>query len=156
VTTALVPAKSTMTERDFGMVFSKLAIQLRWVDADVASVKSYYEALKEFALPVMETTARAFATEAGRKFFPTTAEWYEAATAARARQFRDALEARPEPWHLECERCEDTGWAPHTCDGSNVCGRSTTHAAHPYVSVCPCRPTNRTFLRHQMSGSGAA
>lgn len=147
---------SSMTEQQFGLLFAKLAIQLRWTDADTASVQSYYEALKDFPLAVLERTARAFATEHGRKWFPTTAEWHEAAQEVQMAALRKAVQpARDEPWHYDDPACQDTGWCSHECDGTQ-CGRQFPHAPHSYVTLCLCRPTNRTYTRHQRFGSGAA
>ena len=155
MTEGLVP-RSDMTEKEFGAVFGKLAIQLRWADADEIAVRSYYEALKQYPLAIVRASAQGFATEAGRRFFPTTGEWVEAAQAAMTAQLREVVTApRAEPWRFECDGCDDTGWQPHECDGSTLCGRRNTHAAHTYVTVCPCRPMNRTYQRHQKFGAGA-
>ena len=136
-------------EREFGAIFARLAIQLGWRDADLASIQSYHAALGTFPRAVLERTAQHFATEHGRRFFPSTAEWHEAATEERDRQMRQSLtRGREEPWHDECEACSDTGWVCHACDGTALCGRLHTHAAHRYVTACPCRPTNRTYQRH--------
>ena len=141
-----------VSEREFGVIFARLAIQLGWRDADLASIQSYLAALGTFPRVVLERTAQSFAQEHGRRFFPSTAEWHEAATTEQDRQFRQSVTVgRDEPWHEECEVCSDTGWAPHDCDGSAQCGRSKAHVAHRYVTVCPCRPMNRTWQRHQQS-----
>lgn len=151
-------AVSTMTEREFGVVFAKLAIQLRWLDPDVVAIKSYYEALKDFTLPVIEASARAISVEPGRRFFPTTGEWAERAKHAAAEQLKAALPHRDEPWKVECQECEDTGWnLGLECYGdTGTCGRTTTHMKHTYTRACFCRPTNRTFLRHSQFGRGTA
>lgn len=138
-----------VTEQAFGAIFARLAIQLGWRDADLASIQSYYAALGTFPRVVLETTAQVFATEHGRRFFPSTAEWHEAATQARDRQMRQSLTlGRAEPWREDCAACGDTGWVCHECDGTALCGRPKAHAPHTYVTVCPCRPTNRTYQRH--------
>ena len=153
--TALVRS-SDMTEREFGVVFSRLAIQLRFTDADVLTVRAYYDALKDIPLVAVETSGRAFATEPGRKFFPTTAEWHDAAQRAVTDELRKVLApARDESWKLECGACEDTGWESFHCPGDESCGRTTKHTEHTYVRICTCRPNNRTYQRHQKFGGGA-
>lgn len=58
---------------------------------------------------------------------------------------------REDGWRDECGACQDTGWELHECHGGErgFCGRRQNHAAHSYVEVCTCRPTNRTYQRHQ-------
>lgn len=153
-----------MTEREFGNVFATLAIQLRWMDADVVAVKSYYEALKDLPLEAVQASAAEIARtgyldekgEHRTRFFPTSADWRTVAQKATVDVFRKALPAvRDEPWRVECEACDDTGWELFECTGDAFCGRQKTHAAHTFVRVCPCRPTNRTYQRHQKFGAGA-
>jgi hypothetical protein len=187
MTQALI-VPSTMTPREFGVIFSRLATQLQWRDADVSSAASYYEALKNYTLDTIHESGKRLAMEQGRRFFPTTGEWAEVADAVQHEALRRAVKpARDEPWHFDCESCEDTGWAPHQCDGGaaawpeaagasddignrpfsykalgrltetpgpSTCGRRKAHAPHDYVTVCPCRPTNRTWIRHRSFGVG--
>lgn len=66
---------------------------------------------------------------------------------------RDVLQKiapRERPWQDECGACDDTGWEVRRCypDTANNCGRRTEHGEHEYVSLCSCRPSNRTFHRH--------
>lgn len=60
-------------------------------------------------------------------------------------------EGREAGWTDECGACQDTGWEIRQCHGGEraFCGRRTRHAAHTYAETCSCRPTNRTFQRHQ-------
>lgn len=64
--------------------------------------------------------------------------------------------ARSEPWHHECEACEDTGWELRTCypDQGPVCGvaRCKRAAEHTYAVACGCRETNRTYQRKRAAG----
>ena len=113
-----------MSEKDFGIVFGKLAMQLRFTDADVATIKSYYEPLSDLPLEAVRMAQEAFSREAGRKWFPTSGEWRERAEEARKASLKAALSHRDEPWRVECEKCDDTGWILHlTCDGGETCGR---------------------------------
>lgn len=139
-----------LTEQAFGRIFAKLAMQLRWADADEASARSYYEVLAGFSESALAHSAARLSLEPGRQFFPTTAEWAAQARIEDARVLRQALPAaREEPWRYECEACEDTGWERFACSGQHDCGKRKTHPAHEYVRSCPCRPTNRTYQRHQ-------
>jgi len=144
-----------MSEREFGNVFAKLAIQLRWMDADAVAIRSYFDALKDLSLEAVQASATELAREPGRRFFPTSGEWREVAHKFAAKQIREALTpARDEPWVSECAACDDTGWEPFECTGDSFCGRQKKHAHHTFVRVCACRPTNRTFQRHQRFGGG--
>lgn len=145
-----------MTAHEFGTIFTRLAAQLRWSDYDAQAVLDYFEALKRQSLEATDAAAQAFATEPGRRFFPTTGEWSERANKAATAQVREALTlGRVEPWQLECDACEDSGWERFECTGDSFCGRQRTHAAHTFVRVCACRATNRTYQRHQRFGAGA-
>jgi hypothetical protein len=147
---------SAMTEREFGTIFTILAIQLRWTDSDEVTIRSYFEALHGEPIESVKASAQAFGRETGRRFFPTTPEWLEASRQVQTETLRKALPAaREQPGSHDCEHCEDTGFEPYDCDGTN-CGRKFKHVAHGYVRLCPCRPTNATWARHQRFGSGAA
>jgi hypothetical protein len=144
-----------MSELEFGKVFAILATQLRWTDADEMAVRSYYEALRGESLEAIKAAAQKFAQEAGRRFFPTTAEWAEASRHVTTESLRKALPpAREEPWSHECRDCEDTGFRHYKCNGT-FCGRKFKHVPHDYVEVCSCRPTNATWRRHNQFGAGA-
>jgi hypothetical protein len=108
-----------MTAREFGLVFAKLAMQLRATDVDEATIRSYYEPLADLPLEAVRMAQEAFSREPGRKWFPTSAEWRERASQAQDGLLRKALPpARSQPWRVECEDCEDTGWVfGLTCDG---------------------------------------
>lgn len=163
MTTSLMQP-SSMTEREFGTIFAILGMQLRWTDADEMTIRSYYEALKDLPIEAVKASATDIARhgvtdertgERRRGFFPTSAQWFDAASHTVTESLRKALPAaRTEPWKSECTHCEDTGFEPHECPGDVTCGRTFAHVAHRYVRLCPCRPTNRTWLRHQKFGSG--
>ena len=138
---------------EFSVLFAKLALQLR-AEIDEATTRAYHDVLRGYPLDAVSRAAQAFATERGRKWLPTTGEWTEAILSAQAAVVRDALtSAREQPWVHECERCEDTGWVLGlACDGGDRCGRIRRHAAHSYTRPCPCRTTNRTYLRHLQAG----
>jgi hypothetical protein len=135
------------TEKDFAVIFARMAMQLRWLDADEAAIQSYYIALKDLPEELLHASAKRLANEPGRKYFPTTGEWREIALLIEQDKIRAEL-AGPRKWILECEQCEDTGWIYHVCT-AHECGRHNPHIVpHNYVEKCFCRPTNRTFQRH--------
>jgi hypothetical protein len=154
---------TTLTKVDvkaeFLKVFNRLAVALRAQDVDAAMQRVYYEALQDLPPETVKAGAEALAKEPGRKWFPTTGEWRQAAEVALTAQLRQAIPAaRRDPWTHECDPCEDTGWVLDlTCPGSQgtvTCGRVKPHAAHTYTQPCLCRPTNRTYQRHQRVGAG--
>jgi hypothetical protein len=144
-------------EAEFLRVFNRLCVALREPPDDTGvTQQTYFELLHDLPIAALDAGATTLAREPGRRFFPTSAEWRTAAEQAQTQQLREALPAgRENPWVCECIGCDDTGWKYHRCPGSNVCGREFKHAAHDYVTVCPCRSSNRTFQRHQKFGSGA-
>ena len=153
---------ASMTEREFGTVFAKLAMQLRAMEVDVATIKSYYEVLADCPLESIQASARDFATETGRKWLPTTAEWHSAAQAASERAFRRNVEAAApiDVTQILCSACYDTGWVlavgavPMECPGNQTCGRRGPHRAHTYTKVCFCRDTNANYQRWVHKGKG--
>ncbi len=147
-----------MSLQEFSAVFSLLAVQLRATDADEATMRGYFLALEDLPLAAVAASAKKFARDPDRRFFPTSAEWYQAAQGAGVEVLRRTLTAvRDAPWRHTCEACEDTGWSQRiACPGDETCGRSRAHAAHDFVRMCPCRPTNATWLRHQTFGRGAS
>jgi len=111
-----------MTPHEFRAIYNRLSVALRIPqDETGAELRVYYEALAAWPVEALEATGRAFAVEAGRRYFPTTAEWAGKAAdyADQMTRLRLALPApRPEPWRSECEACGDSGWVEGlTCDG---------------------------------------
>jgi len=157
VKTALPTLYQPTTDVEFLRVFNRLCVALREPPDDTGvTQQTYFELLHDLPIAALEDGATAVMREPGRRFFPTAAEWRTAAERAQVEQLRKALPpSREAPWVHECGACEDTGWKYHDCDGSNVCGREKPHAAHAYVTPCPCRSSNRTYQRHQTFGAGA-
>jgi hypothetical protein len=58
---------------------------------------------------------------------------------------------RAEPWHVDCDRCDDTGWETRTCfpDAPGRCGVRTCRKRreHTYAVACGCRDSNPTYQR---------
>lgn len=190
-----------MTEAEFLRVFNRLCVALREPQDDSGMTQRiYFEALKDLSLEALQAGATGLQRETGRRFFPTTAEWRDAARPYQASQ-RIALAlpaGRDQPWREECTRCGDTGWIEGlTCEGGMdawpqalektrrgaqthngrairgnqrpvgfvgavpdrpphhaVCGRTRPHLPHTYTEPCACRPTNRTYQRHQAAHGG--
>lgn len=68
---------------------------------------------------------------------------------------------RMEPWHFECEACEDSGWETRSCHpGTRVtCGLRRCDGEHPehtYAVACWCRETNKTYQRMKARMYGTA
>lgn len=138
------------TEHEFGVIFARMAMQLRWLDADAAAIQSYYIALKDLPDAIIHASAARIANESGRKYFPTTGEWRQVALTIEQEKRREEFSG-PQSWIDECESCHDTGWELFECTGGahGGCDRPREHRAHDFVRVCQCRPTNRTYQRHQ-------
>lgn len=136
-----------ITAEAFGVIFTRMASQLRWLDFRADDTANYYESLREFTEPVLHESAKRLANELGRKFFPTTGEWREKALLYEA-ELRRAAVAGERVWKTECETCEDTGWEYFYCPGDETCERKRTHLPHNYVRPCSCRATNGTYQRH--------
>lgn len=140
----------------FLQAINRLAVALREKDLDMAQMHVYFEALEQIPIEAVTASAHALAKEPGRRFFPTSGEWVQAAQLASIEALRNTLPAgRAEPWHHTCDLCQDTGWEGFECAGDSTCGRSKPHYPHRYVRPCPCRPINQTWLRHLRFGTGA-
>lgn len=152
MTLELVFAKPS--DADFLAVFNRLLVALREPADDTGTTQMiYFDALKDLPMQALTDGAAALMKETGRRFFPTTAEWRTAAEKAQMAHFKAALQPGERTWALECNACADCGWQPFECP-AEPCGFHKPHAAHSYVRICPCRPTNRTYMRHQQFGSG--
>lgn len=138
---------------DFVKIFNRLSVALRaQADESGATLRVYFEALKDLPLALLASSATMLMKESGRRFFPTTAEWRTAAEKIQIDQRRQFAAREPRDWQTECENCDDTGWERFVeCTGDETCGRKNPHLPHSYVRVCPCRPTNRTYQRHHAS-----
>jgi len=149
-------------KREFAQVFNRLAVGYP-VEVDAIKQQVYYDALKDLPFFAVEEGATALLKERGRKFFPSTGEWREAAERAQEERFKAAVQpARDEPWRDECSECRDTGFIYDLhCTGHGECGvRACVNAAargrafypHTYATPCSCRPHNRTYQRSLRNG----
>ena len=147
-----------MTDSDglgFVHAFNRLAVATRLpaAEADEAMQRIYWEGLED--LPLQAVADAAAGLEKSAQWFPKVAEWREAAKplAAAARVKLLAGSVREEPWHHECELCEDQGWQIKHCfpEVSAPCGvrKCRKTREHTYAVVCGCRETNRTYQRNR-------
>jgi hypothetical protein len=101
-----------MTLQEFTDVFAPLAIQLRATDADEATIRVYYAALKDLELEFVQMAATTLATKA--EWFPKTSEWRSAAVTVevdRLHEQRARIAARQKALlPALCDECADTGW----------------------------------------------
>lgn len=146
-TTLVQPAEKVA----FMQTFNVLAKRLRAQDIDAADLQTYFSALSHLPMWALEQGANALALERGRRFFPTTAEWHDAAQVAIERRLREVAQGE-RIWKLYCESCKDSGWKPQECTPKARCGRTycdrlgETHS-HEYFIVCPCRAHNPSYQR---------
>lgn len=99
-----------MTFDQFAPMFATLAIQLREKDADVATARGYFIALKDLEPEFVALAATRLATTA--EWFPKTPEWRAMArTIERERTDEVKARLRKLPTPL-CLACDDTGFRP--------------------------------------------
>lgn len=98
-----------MTLGQFSEIFALLAVQLRQTDADEATIRAYFEALKDVEPEYLAMSATEMARTS--EWFPKTSEWRRAADKVkreRAERQRALLRDLESPL---CLSCSDTGWA---------------------------------------------
>jgi hypothetical protein len=118
-----------MTLHDFANIFAALAVQLRQTDADEATIRVYFEALKDLEVEFLAMAATRLARESD--WFPKTSEWRAMAAKVEAERVevqRADLRKRRAPL---CVACSDTGWMPDL---------------HGRVRKCECRKLRRLEL----------
>lgn len=157
MTTALALVERKADATQFLALFSRLCVGLRETQDDSGITQQvYWDALGDMPLPALEAGAQALMRESGRKWFPTTAEWRDAANTAYEQHLRQAVSGPRDPWRHECATCEDSGWQTGlTCPGDATCGRPKRHLPHAYTVPCACRATNATYRRHHAFGGAA-
>lgn len=155
MTLALIGGTAT-NKATFAAAFTQLALSFN-AEASSEKAAAYWAALQDVPLEALQDAVSALQREGGRKWFPTTGEWRAAAEAALEQRLRKAVQpSRDEPWHLECAACEDTGWLIKACSSAPcICGRPRRHAPHTFAVPCPCRATNRSYIRTRAYGAGA-
>lgn len=122
-----------MTLEEFTDVFAPLAIQLRATDADEATIRVYFNALKDLELEFIQMAATQLSVKA--EWFPKTSEWRAAAKEQeikRLAEHKARLVARQKAGLPPlCAACDDTGWRPSTTEPLNA------------VVRCDCRRLRR-------------
>lgn len=102
-----------MTLAEFSRIFALLAVQLRFTDADEATIRGYYEALKDLEPEFCAMAAKRFALQVnsdGEAWFPKTGEWRALATKIEVER-TDELKARLRKLRAPlCVACGDTGF----------------------------------------------
>ena len=132
-----------MTLAQFSQMFALLAVQLRQVDADEATIRGYFEALKDIEPEFLAMAAKQLATSA--EWFPKTSEWRAAAAkVAKQRKDEHAAMLRRLPAPL-CTACDDTGWARDERDRVSPCSCRTLRqleilGRRPFPALPPARP----------------
>lgn len=164
MTGSLVPLDPP-ERKAFAAIFNRLCVAVREpADESGITLRTYWDALKDVPVRALEDGAVALMREPGRKWLPSVGEWRAAALAASETALRDAVKpARDEPWHDECEACQDTGFQfDRRCPGNGECGikgcvkmaRGGRSSAHTYATPCSCRPMNRTYQRSIVKPQG--
>ena len=146
------PAVST----EFLKLYNRLCVAFREAPDETGVTQDvYFSALSDMPLLALAKGVDSL-LRSDCHFFPKVTEWRVAAEKAYRIEFERAVQpSRDEPWQYECEACEDTGWNRYHCKGDNRCGWKRKHDPHDYASACPCRPTNRTYQRHNTFGRSA-
>lgn len=125
-----------VTLKAFAAVFSVLAVQLRFTDADEAVIRAYYEALKDLepefvALAAQRLGKGSSVNERGEAWFPKAPEWRQLAGKIEGERWA-ALQAVIRKLSTPlCLTCEDTGW-------EMITDRQSTRWRH-----CSCRSLRR-------------
>lgn len=124
-----------MTLQQFSEIFALLAVQLRFMDADEATIRGYYKALADVDAELVAMAAHRFAlgasiNEQGEAWFPKAPEWRALAVKIRNErraELESIIRRRRTAGQMLCLACEDTGWSEQR-------GR---------YGVCSCRETRR-------------
>ncbi len=124
-----------MTLQQFSEIFALLAVQLRFTDADEATIRGYFRALKDIEPELIAMAAERFSLGAsivdGVVWFPKAPEWRSMARKVemdRREELDVILRRRRIAGEELCRACDDTGWA------KNEAGR---------VARCSCREARR-------------
>jgi hypothetical protein len=124
-----------VTLQQFSEIFALLAVQLRFTDADEATIRGYFRALSDVEPELVAMAAQRFALGAtivdGVVWFPKAPEWRAMARKVeqdRREELDVILRRRRFAGEELCRACDDTGWA------KNADGR---------VTPCTCREARR-------------
>lgn len=93
-------------------MFSMLAVQLRATDADEATIRAYYETLKDIEPEYLGMAAKELARAS--EWFPKTSEWRQAAAKVKHQRKEHQAALLRDLAEPLCLACSDTGWALDT------------------------------------------
>lgn len=107
-----------MTLAQFTEIFALLAVQLRFGDADEATIRGYYKAMKGLEPELVALAAQRFAAGAsvddnGTAWFPKAPEWCAMAAKVekeRVAELAGVIRKRRFANQPLCNDCEDTCW----------------------------------------------
>jgi len=124
-----------MNIQQFSEIFALLAVQLRFTDADEATIRGYFRALSDIEPELIALAAERFSLGAtlvdGVVWFPKAPEWRAMARKVekdRHEELDAILRRRRFAGEELCRTCDDTGWM------KNAAGR---------VERCDCRELRR-------------
>lgn len=107
-----------MTLAQFSEIFALLAVQLRATDADEATIRGYFLALKDLEPELIAMAAARLAVTSA--WFPKTSEWRTEAFRVEGERV-EAQRALLRKMHPPlCAACDDTSWEP-TLTGVKPC-----------------------------------
>ena len=107
---------------------------------DAATMRIYRETMSDLPLWAIEG-AELILRRKGGTFFPSAANWHQAAEGLIVDRQRERLTQPARDELYECETCRDQGWAAVTrADGSEA------------FLPCSCRATNSQYQRMQAAG----
>jgi hypothetical protein len=98
-----------MTLSQFSEIFALLAVQLRQTDADEATIRAYFETLKDIEPEYLAMAATEMAK--GAEWFPKTSEWRRAAAKIKHDRRDKQVALLRDLESPLCLACSDTGWA---------------------------------------------
>ena len=126
-----------------------------WTRATISAetIDAYFEMLKPFDLQDVERAAADLGTA---EWFPKVGAWRTRAkeyATLRTGTADQVAHDRKEPWRHDCNECEDEGWVCATCGNVDCSPDAPAHERR--MRPCPCRPTNRTYQRHNQHRGAA-
>ncbi|HEX8030312.1 MAG TPA: hypothetical protein VF491_17680 [Vicinamibacterales bacterium] len=142
-----------MTLPQFADIFAVLAVQLRATDADEATIRAYYNTLKDIEPEYVAMAANEMART--HEWFPKTSEWRQAASKVkndRRRQQQELLRNLASPL---CAACSDTGWALDASQRAYRCDCQTLRqlellGRRPWPKLIAAKPEPTTLEQDQI------
>lgn len=136
-----------MTLPEFAEIFAPLALQLGATDADEATIRAYFEALKDVPIELIALAATRLATqgtERGARWFPRTCDWRVLCgriESERRGELEKILKRLPAPL---CDICSDSGWLRVDTDVRTLVERNGRRHNYAHAMTrCECQETRR-------------